>query len=170
MVKPKDDSDEETRKLEDHYREMLKIPKDHNLFVIYDRYFPSQSCYKFKRDGGKPMEIDNWIKDLDKETSKIPSLLVILEEDIEVLEDRFKKRGADFLKTEELERLNDNYKLYAAETKLPVLFTHTLNNLDNAVESIVRRVEEIQENFYKESEIESITSNVIKKINNLKND
>lgn len=170
MVKPKDDSDEETRKLEDHYREMLKIPKDHNLFVIYDRYFPSQSCYKFKRDGGKPMEIDNWIKDLDKETSKIPSLLVILEEDIEVLEDRFKKRGEDFLKIEELERVKDNYKLYAAETKLPVLFTHTLNNLDNAVESIVRRVEEIQENFYKESEIESITSNVIKKINNLKND
>lgn len=144
MIKPKNDSWEETVKLQDHYNEMLDIPVDHNLFVIYDRYFPSQSCYKFKRDGGKPMEIDNWVMDLDERTAEIPSLLVILDEDIKVLEERFKKRGEDFLKIDELERVKENYKKYASQTHMEVLFTSTLNNLQGSVNDIINKVNEIR--------------------------
>lgn len=144
MIKPKDDSEKETKNLENHYKEMLKIVKDHNLFVIYDRFFPSQACYKFKRDGGKPMIIDNWIKQLDDELSKIPSLLVILEEDIETLKERYNKRGEDFLKIEELETVKHNYELYASQTEIPVLFISTLNNLKNSVNTIINKVNEIR--------------------------
>src|SRR5690606_34121403 len=103
LTKPKDGSEESKQYIKMMYAKMAEMTRDSSNHYLFDRFYPSQMVYSFKR-GGNDLQ-DGWFWKFEQELAKTPSLYVLLDVDKKLLIERFKKDGEDYAKPEEIDRI-----------------------------------------------------------------
>ncbi len=120
MIKPKDASDKETRKIIRMYEHILDISENLRYTYILDRFYQSEIVYSILRGNDRFEEknfmaiVDMWEEDMVHNT-----LLVLVETDPAIVAKRFKTCGEDFVKEEQIKMLQERYNRAFEMSKLP---------------------------------------------------
>ena len=146
MSKPKNKSQEESQKLFDTYSKMLEISEDKEFTFIFDRYYQSELVYSYLR-GNDRLETEEgkeFFNNLE-EKLKDDTLVVLLEHPAEKVAERFNKCNEDFVKPEEIEKIQSRYVDVIENSKLSHVKIDTVElGLDTSVEIIKQLVEELK--------------------------
>ena len=148
MTKPKDNSDEETQKLFDTYMQMYEMTNNDDYVFIFDRYYLSELVYSYIR-GNDRLETENGKEYFDnlEENLKENSLIVLLEHPAEKVAERFNTCKEDFVKPEDIKKIQDRYREVINNSKLNSIIIDTVQlGLDNSVELIKEKLNELRGN------------------------
>lgn len=145
LTKPTDDSDESKEYIKAMYSKMgqLTLPRDINF--VFDRFYPSELAYSFKR--GYEADEDPFFAILEAELQKAPNLYIMLEAPADVVAARFKSDGETFAKVEEIEKIQARYRAHYDRCILNKIAVDTTDRLDIAVAEIldaVKKCEKVQ--------------------------
>ena len=126
LYKPKDCDD---LNIYDRYKAILNISNiysnwDESNIVILDRFYPSQAVYSILR--GVDHMHHTFINSLDLEIANDGAVIIYLDTDLSILEQRYKLDGDEHIKMNHLSMLSERYEIFMKNTRLPVLRLNTL--------------------------------------------
>lgn len=142
MTKPKNSSQEETNKLFETYTKMKEITDDPNYTFIFDRYYQSELVYSYIRgnDRLETKEGQEFFNNLENEIED-STFVVLLEHPADKVAERFNKCKEDFVKPEDIVKLQQRYREVITNSKLDYIIMDTMElGLDKAVEEIEDRI------------------------------
>ena len=142
MIKPKDASNEETRKIIRMYDHILEISEDPKYTYILDRFYPSEIVYSVLRGNDRFDEerfleiVKMWEEDMVNDT-----LFVLVETDPAIVAERFKTCKEDFVKEEQIKMLQERYNRCFEMSKLPKIKLDTTElGIEKSLELIKQEV------------------------------
>lgn len=141
LTKPKDNSPESKQYIQLMYAKMAEMTRDQSCHYLFDRYYPSQMVYSFKR-GHDDMK-DGWFWKFEKELTKTPSLYILLNVDKKLLLERFKTDGEDYAKPEEIDRIQKRYLKHFKQCQLNKMVLDPTDDLPAAVAKIKEAMAQI---------------------------
>ena len=122
MIKPRDNSPEETERICKIYEdiEIMSQNIDPNHVFILDRYYQSEIVYSILRGNDRLVDpnFKNWIRDMES-AIRHNTLFVLVETDAETVAERFKKCNEDFVKEDQIRMLQDRYNQVFEMSTLP---------------------------------------------------
>ena len=146
MIKPKDASDEETRRITDMYDHILRISSCPEVTYILDRFYQSEIVYSDLRGNDRFKDanfmeiVEDWEKNIAKDT-----LFVLLETDPEIVAERFKTCGEDFVKEDQIRMLQARYNKCFEMSKLPKIKLDTTElGIEKSLELIKQEVAKLK--------------------------
>ena len=141
LTKPKDKSEASQTYIKQMYIHMADMTRDQKAHYLFDRYYPSQMVYSFKRDHDDMKDL--WFASFEKELRKTPNLYVLLNVDRKLLLERFKKDGEDYAKPEEIDRIQKRYLKQFKNSTLNKMMVDPTDNLPATVQKIKDAMAEI---------------------------
>lgn len=141
LTKPKDSSEMSKQYVKMMYAKMADMSRDQGAHYLFDRWYPSEMVYSFKR--GYNAIQDGWFYKFEQELSKTPNLYILVEAPKKVIAERFKADGENFAKVEEIDRIQKRYRKQYDKCQLNKMIIDTTGNLDGAVEQIKAVIEQI---------------------------
>lgn len=141
LTKPKDGSEESKQYIKLMYAKMAEMTRDQSCHYLFDRWYPSQMVYSFKR-GQNDLQ-DGWFWKFEQEIAKTPNLYVLLDVDKKLLLERFKTDGEDYAKPEEIDRIQKRYRKHFNQCQLNKLALDPTDNIEDAVQQIKNAMEDI---------------------------
>lgn len=122
MIKPRDNSPEETKRICKIYEdiEIMSQNIDPNQVFILDRYYQSEIVYSILRGNDRLVDpnFKNWVRDMES-AIRHNTLFVLVETDAETVAERFKKCNEDFVKEDQIKMLQDRYNQVFETSTLP---------------------------------------------------
>lgn len=141
LTKPSDNSEMSKQYVKMMYAKMADMTRDQGAHYLFDRWYPSEMVYSFKR--GYNAIQDGWFYKFEQELAKTPSLYILVEAPKKTIAERFKADGEDFAKVEEIDRIQKRYRKQYDKCQLNKMIIDTTDNLDTAVEQIKAVIEQI---------------------------
>lgn len=147
MIKPRDKSPKETKrilKIYEEIAEMSKFPDLDHVFIL-DRYYQSEIVYSILRGNDRLTEKDflDWTKNLENKL-KHDTLLVLVETDAETVAERFRKCKEDFVKEDQIKMLQDRYNQVFEMSTLPKIKLDTTKlGIEKSLELIKAEITEL---------------------------
>ena len=141
LSKPKDKETGPTY-IKTMYAKMAELTRDVNTNFVFDRWYPSEMVYSFKR-GYDALE-DGWFYKMENELRKTDGFYILVEADPALVAKRFKTAKEDFAKVEEIEKLQERYREHYKNCQLHKIKVDTTNSLDAVVQQILDAIEEIK--------------------------
>lgn len=125
---PKDDTELTFEKLKTHYSTFIEtISQTKSYYHIADRLHLSQMVYSIKR--GKDMIDDLWFQQFEREfIMPLQHILVLCSPPQNVVEERMKLRGDDYIKIQEIPILMQRYKEAFEKSMLDKIAIDTSKN------------------------------------------
>ena len=142
-TRPKDDSFEERRKKKATYMSIFNFLHDNPLrTIILDRYFPSELVYSKVKRGYEAFN-DLEYRDLQEMLLRMDQevFIIICKPPIETILDRYKKRGDDYIKEDDVAEIMERYETFYEETKLSVLNVDTRNTKEDLLKEVISFIE-----------------------------
>ena len=142
MTKPYDSSQEETEKLFEVYTTMKEMTDKKDYVYIFDRYFQSELVYSYIRGNDRlaTKEGKEFFENLENELER-NTLVVLLEHPAKEVAKRFKKFKEDFVKEEDIEKLQKRYREVVENSKLPYIVLDTVEvGLSESVQIIKNKI------------------------------
>ena len=142
MTKPYDSSQEETEKLFEVYTTMKEMTDKKDYVYIFDRYFQSELVYSYIRGNDRlaNKEGKEFFENLENELER-NTLVVLLEHPAKEVAKRFKKCKEDFVKEEDIEKLQKRYREVVENSKLPYIVLDTVEvGLSESVQIIKNKI------------------------------
>ena len=134
LTKPRDNSDTSKAYIKKMYVKMAQMTMDPGAHYLFDRWYPSEMVYSFKRKY-EAMN-DPWFWSFEKELRNSPVLYVLLDVDRKLVTERFKKDNEQFAKADEIIRIQKRYRKHFAQCQLNKLVIDPTDNLDGAIQQI----------------------------------
>ena len=138
---PRDNKPETRHYIQVAYAKMADMSRDQSFHYVFDRFYPSQMVYSFKRDAND-ME-DGWFWKFEQELSKTPSLYIYLDVPKDVLKKRFKTEKEDYVGIEDINRITRRYEKHFEQCQLNKIALDPTNDMKGAVEKIKKVIEDI---------------------------
>ena len=142
LIRPRDASDEETRRMTDLYDHILRISSCPEVTYILDRFYQSEIVYSILR-GNDRFEDANFmeiVKDWEKYVAK-DTLLVLLETDPAIIAERFRTCKEDYVKEEQIRMLQERYNRCFEMSKLPKIKLDTTElGIEKSLELIKQEI------------------------------
>ena len=107
---------EDSKKLLFHYWDILTLVSERGDLIILDRFFPSQAVYSYLR-GVDEMKSDH-ILILDKYAEETKILYLYLDTPLDLLLERYDKRGDEHIKKDMLITLKERYDEFFEQTNM----------------------------------------------------
>lgn len=142
-TKPEGNQQEATAYIRRMYMNMAQMTVDLNNNYIFDRWYPSEMVYSFKR--GYDSLKDGWFYELEKEIVKTRPLYILVEADPDLIRKRMAEDKEDFAKPEEVEKLQERYREHFKYCQLNKMVVNTTDDLDATVEHILSVIEETKD-------------------------
>jgi thymidylate kinase len=148
MIKPRDNSPEETKRICEIYEdiEIMSQNIDPNHVFILDRYYQSEIVYSILRGNDRLVDpnFKNWVRDMES-AIRHNTLLVLLETDAEIVADRFKKCNEDFVKEDQIKMLQERYnKVFEMSTLPKIKLDTTKLGIEKSLELIEKEVQKLR--------------------------
>jgi thymidylate kinase len=115
--KPKDHNSKKIYYTYRKYLDMIKCEWFEDVFVIFDRFYPSQAVYSILRGTEELYSFE--IKLLEKETYNLGGILIYLDTKEKDLLKRYDHRGDEHVKKEQLLMIKRRYDEFYEMTILP---------------------------------------------------
>lgn len=146
--RPKDKSEQETLIYKRHVYSMMSFINDNrkDKSIILDRFYSSELVYskvKRKYDAFK----DSTYFKIDKSLSCLPNLYIYCSPGNDVIIERLKQRGDDYIDEKDVQALSDRYDLFYEKTTLNKMKVDTTKN----IEELLKLIEEKIQNEYPRS-------------------
>lgn len=128
--KPIDNSKQESKKIREYYKTILKLTKNNFLkdkTIIVDRYYPSQMVYSIKR--GKDEFRNKWFKQFEDKICNIKSLYIYIRPEDSVLKQRLEVEKDEYIGIEDLQGLLERYDKFYENTKLNKIKINTFEQI-----------------------------------------
>lgn len=142
MIKPRDASKEETKRITDMYDHILRISSCQEVTYILDRFYPSEIVYSVLRGNDRFEDTDfmNIVKDWENNISN-DTLFVLLETDPAIVAERFKICKEDYVKEEQIKMLQERYNRCFEMSKLPKIKLDTTElGIEKSLELIKQEI------------------------------
>lgn len=134
LTKPKDGSDESKLYIKAMYKHMAEMTRDQAAHYLFDRFYPSEMVYSFKRKY-EAMD-DPWFARFEKELRKTPHLYVMLNVDKKLVLERFKTNNETFAKPEDIDRIQKRYLKQFERCALNKIMVDPTDKLEETVKLI----------------------------------
>ena len=141
LTKPKDGSDESLKYIKQMYMHMADMTRSQAAHYLFDRFYPSQMVYSFKRKHDDMEDPFYW--GFEKELAKTPSLYILLDVREDLLAQRFVTDGETYALPEDIKKIKDRYLDHYEKCQLNKFKIDPTDNLDGAVQEILSVIEEI---------------------------
>ena len=138
---PRDNKPESKRYIQMAYAKMAELSRDQSFHYVFDRFYPSQMVYSFKRDAND-ME-DGWFWKFEQELAKTPSLYVYLDVPKDVLKKRFKTEKEDYVDIADINRIVKRYEKHFDQCQLNKIKIDPTDDMKGAVEKIKKAIDDI---------------------------
>lgn len=143
LTKPKDASDKSKQYIQQMYIHMADMTRNQQAHYLFDRFYPSQMVYSFKR-GHDDLE-NGWFWGFEKELAKTPSLYILLDVDEKLLAKRFVSEGEDYALPEDIKTIKDRYLTHYDRCQLNKMKVDPTDRLAETVAEIKAVLEDILE-------------------------
>lgn len=143
LTKPWDNSDLSKQYIKKMYIRMADMTRDQSAHYLFDRWYPSEMVYSFKR-GYNSMQ-DPFFWDFEKELRKTPNLYILLNVDKKLIAKRFETDGEDFAKVTEIDRIQKRYLKHFKLCQLNKIMVDPTDNLEETVKLIKETIADILE-------------------------
>lgn len=143
LTKPRDNSKESEQYIKLMYAKMAEMTRDQSCHYLFDRFYPSQMVYSFKR-GHDDLE-NGWYWDFEKQLAKTPSLYILLDVDEKLLATRFASENEDYALPEDIKTIKERYVKHFDQCQLNKLKIDPTDRLDETVAEIIAAMEDILE-------------------------
>lgn len=157
LSKPQDGSEAQKQYVKMMYARMAEMTRDQQSHYLFDRWYPSEMVYSFKR--GYNAIQDGWFYKFEQELRKTPHLYILVEAPKSVVIERFKKDNEDFAKPEEVDRIQKRYRKQYDKCQLNKIIIDPTDRLEEAVEEIlaaIRLVTELKTHDFSEVRPETV--------------
>lgn len=134
LTKPKDNSDKSKQYIKAMYMHMAEMTRNQAAHYLFDRFYPSQMVYSFKRDHDDMEDPFFWT--FEKELAKTPNLYILLDVDPKVVAKRFKTDKETYATVGEIKKIQDRYLQHYDKCQLNKYKVDPTNNLEATVEEI----------------------------------
>lgn len=141
LTKPKDSSEDSQAYIKQMYMHMADMTRNQSAHYLFDRFYPSQMVYSFKRDHDD-ME-NGWYWAFEKELAKTPSLYILLDVEEGLLAKRFASEGEDYALPEDIKTIKERYLTHFDQCQLNKLKVDPTDKLDETVAQIKEVIEDI---------------------------
>lgn len=143
LTKPKDASEQAKQYVKAMYIHMADMTRDQKAHYLFDRWYPSEMVYSFKR-GYNALE-DGWFWAFEQELRKTPNLYVLLHVDPELVKARFESEGEAFAKTGEITKIQRRYQEHFKKCQLNKIMVDPTDKIGETVELIKATIKDILE-------------------------
>lgn len=134
LTKPKDGSQTSQKYIKAMYMHMAEMTRDQKAHYLFDRYYPSEMVYSFKRNYDAMK--DPWFWAFEKELVKTPNLYILLHVDSEVIKGRFIKNNETFARADEIKRIQTRYLKHFKQSQLNKIIIDPTDDLEGAIKKI----------------------------------
>lgn len=107
-----------------HILSLVTSVEDQDQLIILDRFYPSQMVYSYLR--GEDEMYNTELQKIEQACVDCGAVLLYLDTPLEILELRYKDRGDEHIKIEQLKELKERYDHFIRKTKLTTLRVNTL--------------------------------------------
>jgi len=131
--KPRSANDEQIYKQYNDISKLVSLQDKPDYYIILDRFYPSQAVYSVLR--GEDEMNSYAIKTIDVRSAMADFKYIYLNTSLKTLEERYKVRGDDYLKIEQLKLIKSRYDEFYDLTQLNKIKIDTLqpNWLDDVI-------------------------------------
>ena len=134
LSKPADGTDRSKQYIKQMYIHMADMSRNQTAHYLFDRWYPSQMVYSFKR---KHDDLDDpWFMQFEQELSKTPNLYILLDVDPDLIEKRFDEDQEKFAKKNEINKIKQRYAKHYKMCQLNKMIIDPTDRLDEAVDQI----------------------------------
>lgn len=141
LTKPKDHSEKSAQYIMKMYMHMAEMTRNQSAHYLFDRFYPSQMVYSFKR-GGDDLE-NGWYWGFEKELSRTPNLYILLDVDEKILAHRFETDGEDYALPEDIKTIKERYNTHYERCQLNKLKVDPTDRLEETVAQIKEVIDDI---------------------------
>lgn len=141
LTKPKDGSDESKQYIKAMYMHMAEMTRSQSAHYLFDRFYPSQMVYSFKRNHDD-ME-DPFFWGFEKELAKTPNLYILLDVREDLLAQRFESDGETYALPKDIKVIKQRYLDHYEKCQLNKFKVDPTDNLEATVEEIKAVINEI---------------------------
>lgn len=99
------------------YKLLFEIFKNDKKIILFDRYYPTQIVYSYKR-GYDELKEPSVFWDLDEEISKVPHLFVTISESDGTIGERFKREKEEYLSMSDIQTIQERFRTFVQATSL----------------------------------------------------
>lgn len=138
LTKPKDGTEQSRQYVKMMYAKMAELTRDQGLNFLFDRWYPSEMAYSFKR--GYNAIQDGWFWKFEQEIRKTPHLYILLEADKKLIAQRFKSDGETFAKPEDIDRIQKRYRKHFDRCQLNKMVIDPTDRLPEAIQEIINAI------------------------------
>ena len=134
--------DQETERIKSQYVRIWDMVLNSSFgpadYIFLDRFYPSQIVYSIKR--GHDDFDDSWYRTFEKalKTSKLNVVLVLVTEDEKIIRERFENRGEEYVKPEEITKLQNRYLSFFDKCKLRKIKIKSTDEFEKNLMEVVR--------------------------------
>ena len=141
LTKPKDGSEESQKYIKQMYMHMADMTRSQAAHYLFDRFYPSQMVYSFKRKHDDMEDPFYW--GFEKELAKTPSLYILLDVREDLLAARFESEGETYALPEDIKKIKARYLDHYDKCQLNKYKVDPTDNLEATVEEILAIIKEI---------------------------
>ena len=126
------------------YRELIgqtQNPLNKDLIFLFDRCYPSEMVYSFKR-GYEAMDSEDYLVMDHSLADDQQTLLIYCEADVATLKKRFVTEKEEYLKDSEVERVLERYEQFLKWTSLPFIRINSLTDRGQNVVAVRKFIDE----------------------------
>lgn len=141
LTKPKDSSEKSQAYIKQMYMHMADMTRNQSAHYLFDRFYPSQMVYSYKRDHD---DLENgWYWAFEKELAKTPNLYILLDVDPDLLAKRFTSEGEDYALPEDIKILKERYNKHFELCQLNKVKLDPTDRLEETVAEIKKICEDV---------------------------
>jgi len=141
LTKPSDGSESQRQYVKMMYAKMAEMSRDQGVNFLFDRWYPSEMAYSFKR--GYNAIQDGWFYQFEQELRKTPHLYVLIEADKKIVAKRFAANGEKFAKVEEIDRIQKRYRKHYDKCQLNKMIIDPTDRLEDAIQEILEALKDV---------------------------
>ena len=139
--RPKDKSDKEISKYKRHAYAVMEFINQNrkDLFIILDRFYSSELVYskvKRKYDAFDDMSYTR----IERSLASLPHLYIYCAPSKEVIIERLKTRGDDYINEKDVDKLYQRYEYFYENTKLTKIKIDTSKSIDSLLLEIEEKI------------------------------
>ncbi len=134
LTKPKDNGEESKKYIRAMYMHMAEMTRSQSAHYLFDRYYPSQMVYSFKRKH-EEME-DPFFWGFEKELAKTPNLYILLDVREDLLARRFETDGETYALPKDIQKIKQRYLDHYEKCQLNKYKVDPTDCLEQTVEEI----------------------------------
>ena len=141
LTKPKDGGEESQQYIKQMYMHMAEMTRNQSAHYLFDRFYPSQMVYSFKREHD---DLENgWFWQFEQELAKTPNLYILLDVDEKLLAQRFETDGEDYALPEDIKKIKERYLTHFEQCQLNKVKLDPTDKLEETVARIKEICEDV---------------------------